>query len=114
MYAENFEVTGLELVREDMGLEEGELLLMDGEYYTADEVATLNQEVTPEIEAVLIQALYSHCMVEYTEYMNSDRHFALIDGVDEEVVVDKVLMVQELMTRGLNYIKDLDKQISAV
>ena len=111
MYAfENMEVIGLELVREDVGLKEGAMLNMDTQHYSESELATLNQEVTPEIEAVLVKAVYAHAFEEISAWQKSDVRERLLDE-DWEVRFDSLVSLQERMAKGMKLIQECNKVI---
>lgn len=111
MFADAQSISGLGLVAEDMGLDEGQTLLMD-ETLSEDELATLNQEVTPEIERLLIHAAMAHAMADLTTW-EASRVETREEG-DYEAAMDAAssLLLMEVALETLS--KRLDKGMAMI
>jgi hypothetical protein len=88
-----------------------ETLFVDSTF-TADELETLNMEVTPEIEAALYQLCLEKAEKEIKEWELS--RFEINQARDHEKVLNQIVDLQERMTRGMVMIKSADKIISAM
>ena len=82
------------------------------ESYTEEELATLELEVTPEIENILISMLYAKCFTEVTEYYMSDTHMRLLEE-DFEAQLNVLVELQERMAKGMKLITECNKTINA-
>jgi len=81
--------------------------------FTSSQVATLNQEVTPEIEQVLFQMLCEKAMLEVKEWNTSVARMCLLEE-DWEVKFNSIIDIQERMARGMKLIQSANKTISAL
>jgi hypothetical protein len=101
---------GLDNVREDMGLEIGDMLLMD-ETLSEQELALLNLEVTPQIQDILDKALYAVALADVTawekeraktrDHEDYERKNTDLINSEVDVKLEKVSQLQDRMTRGM-------------
>jgi hypothetical protein len=99
-------------VKEDMGLSAQDNLLMD-EHMSDEDLALLNMEVTPEIEDILIKAVFAHSLKEIStwEEGKADREAAYQASVSTKNMLNQLIEVQEGMDRTMNVIrKDTKKR----
>ena len=97
---------GLELVREDMGLEYGDHLLMDPQY-TDEELRILNMEVTPEIEHILKVALFAKAFEDLSRWENIR---AEENKIDFERALWDLIEVQSKMSKLMQTIAPLEEK----
>lgn len=106
----SFSGHGLQFVREDMGLNEGDLLMME-EHLSKEEIAILNLEVTPQIHDILEKAMFAHALSDKTTWEQERArshafydHDRVVNSLAEEELdsrLDKLSEIQSRMAVGM-------------
>jgi hypothetical protein len=90
---------GLQSVAEDMGLEQGDLLMLDSSY-SEEEKGILDMEVTPEMRNILEKGMFADAFVDLTKGEKERDEVRHLE--DDEKKLNTLLDVQERMAKGMN------------